>query len=46
MLEDVAQRARLSARWRAQQRLQMTDQGVELDGERLPAQGFQMDTHG
>ncbi|HBM22515.1 MAG TPA: phosphoribosylglycinamide formyltransferase [Alcanivorax sp.] len=33
-------------RWRAQQRLQMTDQGVELDGERLPAQGFQMDTHG
>ena len=33
-------------RWRAQQRLQMTDQGVELDGERLPPQGFQMDTHG
>ncbi|HEX5678428.1 MAG TPA: phosphoribosylglycinamide formyltransferase [Alcanivorax sp.] len=33
-------------RWRAQQRLQMTDQGVELDGERLPAQGFQMGTHG
>ena len=33
-------------RWRAQQRLQITDQGVELDGERLPAQGFQMDTHG
>jgi len=33
-------------RWRAQQRLQMTDQGVELDGERLPAQGFQTDTHG
>ena len=33
-------------RWRAQQRLRMTDQGVELDGERLPPQGFQMDTHG
>jgi phosphoribosylglycinamide formyltransferase-1 len=33
-------------RWRAQQRLQMTDQGVELDGERLPPQGFQMDSHG
>ena len=33
-------------RWRAQQRLKMTDQGVELDGERLPPQGFQMDTHG
>ncbi len=33
-------------RWRAQQRLEMTDQGVELDGERLPAQGFQMETHG
>lgn len=33
-------------RWRAQQRLQMTDQGVELDGERLPPQGFQMDTRG
>lgn len=31
-------------RWRAEQRLQMTDQGVELDGERLPAQGLQMDT--
>ena len=33
-------------RWRAQQRLQMTDQGVELDGERLPPQGFQMDSQG
>ena len=33
-------------RWRAQQRLQMTDQGVELDGERLPPWGFQMETHG
>lgn len=33
-------------RWRAQQRLRITDQGVELDGERLPPQGFQIDTHG
>lgn len=33
-------------RWRAQQRLHMTDQGVELDGERLPRQGFQLDTPG
>jgi len=33
-------------RWRAEQRLRMTDQGVELDGECLPPQGFQMDTHG
>jgi len=32
--------------WRAQQRLQMTDQGVELDGECLPPWGFQMETHG
>ncbi|WP_101675028.1 phosphoribosylglycinamide formyltransferase [Alloalcanivorax mobilis] len=27
--------------WRAEQRLRLTDQGVELDGERLPPQGRQ-----
>tara|TARA_A100001391_G_scaffold217_1_gene467 strand:+ start:7286 stop:7936 length:651 start_codon:yes stop_codon:yes gene_type:complete len=30
-------------RWRAEGRLQLTDQGVELDGEPLPATGMQID---
>lgn len=30
-------------RWRAEGRLQLTDQGVELDGEPLPAEGLRVD---
>ncbi|MCC4307773.1 phosphoribosylglycinamide formyltransferase [Alcanivorax marinus] len=33
----------LVLRWRAEGRLQLTDQGVELDGEPLPAEGLRVD---